>query len=133
MNVKIARRIRYLAVGLCFCVPTLLRAQNETPARQVVKVPMRDGVQLAKNIYLPQGKGPWPVLLTRTPYNKNLADRMAARITKRGYALVSQDVRGRYASEGIDVPFENDMRDGYDTVEWVAAQKFGTGKVGIFG
>jgi predicted acyl esterase len=133
MNVKIARRIRYLALGLCFCVPALLRAQTETPGRQVVKVPMRDGVKLATNIYLPQGRGPWPVLLTRTPYNKNVADRMAARITKRGYALVSQDVRGRYASEGIDVPFESDMPDGYDTVEWVAAQKFCTGKVGIFG
>jgi hypothetical protein len=47
MNVKIARRIRYLAVGLCFCVPALLRAQTETPGRQVVKVPMRDGVKLA--------------------------------------------------------------------------------------
>jgi hypothetical protein len=94
---------------------------------------MRDGIKLAANIYLPEGKGPWPVLLTRTPYNKNTADRLAPSITKRGYVLVSQDVRGRNASEGVNVPFETDMPDGYDTVEWVATQPFCTGKVGIFG
>jgi putative CocE/NonD family hydrolase len=94
---------------------------------------MRDGIKLATNIYLPEGNGPWPVLLTRTPYNKNGLDRIAKSMTKAGYVLVSQDVRGRFASEGVDVPFENDMPDGYDTVEWLAAQKFCTGKVGIFG
>jgi predicted acyl esterase len=114
-------------------VPARSRAEDDAPARRVVTVPMRDGVKLAANVYLPKGDGPWPVLLTRTPYNKNAADRTAARITRAGYALVSQDVRGRYASEGAYVPFENDMADGYDTVEWVAGQKFCTGKVGIFG
>ncbi|MEX2130230.1 MAG: CocE/NonD family hydrolase, partial [Pseudohongiellaceae bacterium] len=76
---------------------------------------------------------PWPVVLTRTPYNKNGADRSAETYNARGYALVSQDVRGRYESEGVDMPFENDMPDGYDTVEWIAAQAFSNGKVGIFG
>lgn len=101
--------------------------------KQVLMVPMRDGINLATNIYLPDGAGPWPVVLTRTPYNKDGADRSAADYNARGYALISQDVRGRYASEGIDRPFENDMPDGYDTVEWIAAQPFSNGKVGIFG
>ncbi len=133
MSAKTERILACLAVCLCLVVPARSRAEDAVPARRVVTVPMRDGVKLAANVYLPKGDGPWPVLLTRTPYNKNAADRTAARITRAGYALVSQDVRGRYASEGAYVPFENDMLDGYDTVEWVAGQKFCTGKVGIFG
>lgn len=100
---------------------------------QVVMVPMRDGVNLATNIYLPEGDGPWPVVLTRTPYDKNRARRSADLYNENGYALVSQDVRGRYESEGIYQPFEVDMPDGYDTVEWIAAQDFSNGKIGIFG
>lgn len=101
--------------------------------KRIDMVPMRDGVRLATNIYLPEGDGPWPTVLTRTPYNKNGADRSAARYNEHGYVLVSQDVRGRYESEGEDQPFEVDMPDGYDTVEWIAAQDFSNGKVGIFG
>ncbi len=105
----------------------------EAIVKQDVMVPMRDGVKLATNIYIPDGEGPWPVVLTRTPYNKNSAASTASQYNERGYVLVSQDVRGRYASEGVDQPFENDMNDGYDTVEWVAEQSFSNGKVGIFG
>lgn len=118
---------------LLLAVSPLLLAQEQESSKQVVMVPMRDGVQLATNIYLPEGDGPWPVVLTRTPYNKDGADRSAENYNARGYALVSQDVRGRYASEGVDMPFENDMPDGYDTVEWIAEQAFSNGKVGIFG
>jgi len=101
--------------------------------KDVVMVPMRDGVNLATNIYLPEGDGPWPVVLTRTPYDKDGADRSAATYNERGYALVSQDVRGRYDSEGENRPFETDIEDGYDTVEWIADQSFSNGKIGIFG
>jgi predicted acyl esterase len=107
-------------------------AQGDVEKRQVM-VAMRDGVQLATNLYLPDGDGPWPVVLTRTPYNKNGADRSAATYIARGYALVSQDVRGRYESEGENRPFETDIEDGYDTVEWIASQEFSNGKIGIFG
>ena len=103
------------------------------PIKQEVMMPMRDGVKLATNVYLPAGDGPWPVVLTRTPYNKDGADLSAKIYNERGYALVSQDVRGRYASEGIDLPFEVDMPDGYDTVEWIAQQPWSNGKTGIFG
>jgi predicted acyl esterase len=96
-------------------------------------VPMRDGVNLATNIYLPEGDGPFPVVLTRTPYDKDGVDSSVARYNERGYALISQDVRGRYDSEGENRPFETDIEDGYDTVEWIAAQPFSNGKIGIFG
>lgn len=121
-----------LALALLSLLGNPVFAQDPD-ARQVVMVPMRDGVLLATNIYLPQGEGPWPVVLTRTPYNKNGADGSAAIYNARGFALVSQDVRGRYESEGIDEPFENDMLDGYDTIEWIAAQPFSNGKIGMFG
>lgn len=123
---------------ICLLLSAAASAQEETGERapdnrQEVMVPMRDGVHLATNIYLPTGEGPWPVVLTRTPYNKNGADNSASIYNERGYALVAQDTRGRYASEGLDQPFEVDMPDGYDTVEWIAAQAWSNGKIGIFG
>ena len=117
-----------LVMGLLTAIAT-----GQEPSKQEVMMPMRDGVKLATNIYLPEGQGPWPVVLTRTPYNKDGADRSAKTYNDRGYALVSQDVRGRYESEGVDQPFEVDMPDGYDTVEWIAAQPWSNGKTGIFG
>jgi len=98
-------------------------------------IPMRDGVKLAANVYLPDGPGPWPVVLTRTPYLKD--GRMyatgAARWTSAGYAFVVQDVRGKGHSEGFYDAFANDIEDGYDTVEGVAVQPWSNGKVGIMG
>jgi putative CocE/NonD family hydrolase len=101
-----------------------------------VMVPMRDGVQLAADIYRPSGGGRYPVLVYRTPYGKAgpsvLIDRLVA--VKRGYALVSQDTRGRYASGGSFVPFlAHESEDGYDTVEWAAAQPWSDGNVGVYG
>ena len=98
-------------------------------------VPMRDGVKLDTNIYLPAGDGPWPVVLTRTPYGKDqmyTAPREAAYM-KAGYARVVQDVRGRFKSEGKYRAFIDDMEDGYDTIEWVAKQPWSNGKVGMVG
>jgi predicted acyl esterase len=108
-------------------------AQTGPANKQIVMVPMRDGVNLATNIYLPDGDGPFPVVLTRTPYDKDGVDSSVTRYNERGYALISQDVRGRYDSEGENRPFETDIEDGYDTVEWIAAQAFSNGKIGIFG
>lgn len=106
---------------------------------QTVMVPMRDGVKLATDVYLPEGNDPWPVILFRTPYGKGTAQGQAMMANQRGYAFVSQDIRGRFGSEGVDYPvFGHDgwgkNQDGYDTVEWVAAQKqWCDGKVGTVG
>ena len=88
---------------------------------QEVFAPMRDGVKLAANVFLPDGPGPWPVILERTPYLKDgrLMSFMGGvkRYTDHGYAFVLQDVRGKGHSEGFYTAFADDIPDGYDTVE----------------
>jgi len=101
-----------------------------------VDVPMRDGVILRADIYRPAGPGPFPALICRTPYGKGSDKdelRFARRAVKRGFAVVLQDVRGRFASGGWFLPHLNEGLDGYDSIEWLAAQKWCDGRVGTFG
>ena len=111
---------------------------SSTKTETDVAVAMRDGVTLYADIYRPDTTDPVPVLLQRTPYNKALgSSRMGnldpIRAASHGYAVVIQDTRGRFASEGEFYPFLNEADDGYDTVEWCASQPWSTGKVGMFG
>jgi putative CocE/NonD family hydrolase len=94
---------------------------------------MRDGVTLRADIYRPQREGKFPVLLQRTPYDKNNSIEFGITAAARGYVVIIQDVRGRFASEGKWYTFTNEARDGYDTVEWAAALPYADGKVGMFG
>ncbi|MEM7235805.1 MAG: CocE/NonD family hydrolase, partial [Planctomycetota bacterium] len=94
---------------------------------------MRDGVGLATDVYLPEGEGPWPCVLSRTPDNKRGLRGQAKRFNAAGYAFVGQDTRGKHASKGEYNPFKTDHVDGYDTVEWVAMQKWSDGNVGMTG
>lgn len=103
-----------------------------------VKVAMRDGVELSADIYFPSGgadAGPYPAVLARTPYDNQhpvyVAD--ARHLAEHGYVVMLQDVRGRNDSHGEWVPFRNEGPDGYDTVEWLAAQPWCAGRVGMFG
>ncbi len=102
-----------------------------------VAVTMRDGVVLYADIYRPDGEGPYPTILQRTPYDKtnSLSNTMLdpIRAAKAGFAVVIQDTRGRHASEGEFYAFRDDIDDGYDTVEWAAAQPWSNGKVGMYG
>ncbi len=103
-----------------------------------VAVPMRDGTLLYADVYRPEAAERYPVILLRTPYNKGLP-RIAypqldpMRAATRGYALVVQDTRGRYASEGDFYCFRHEVDDGYDTVEWAARQPWSDGNVGMYG
>ena len=103
-----------------------------------VMVPMRDGTRLATDVYLPPGRrAPLPALLHRTPYNK-ASQGIPFEHLDRDYAVVWQDFRGRFASEGeTDLPFLPDawgeQQDGYDAIEWVATQPWCNGKVGTLG
>jgi len=98
-----------------------------------VAMKTRDGVSLYADIYLPAGDGNFPVLLQRTPYNRQNAADFGHTAAARGYMVVVQDVRGRYESEGEWYPFKHETDDGFDTVEWVAALPHANGKVGMFG
>ncbi|MFN7927001.1 MAG: CocE/NonD family hydrolase [Blastocatellia bacterium] len=131
-------RQRYLLSLLLLLLAQMLYAQappTATPKPELQMVTMRDGVKLATDAYLPAGKGPWPVILTRTPYNKSsaLGAGRPTFWTDKGYAIVVQDCRGRFASEGKYLPFMDDHFDGYDTVEWIAKQSWSNGKVGMTG
>ncbi len=103
----------------------------DVPAR------MRDGTTLRANIYRPVGEGQWPVLLTRLPYGKDLPLGTAilepSQVARRGYVVIIQDTRGRFASEGEWDPMRNEALDGVDTIEWAAKLPYSNGKVGMYG
>jgi hypothetical protein len=101
-----------------------------------VAVPMRDGTVLRADVWLPPQEGRFPTLVYRTPYDKGDAPKEWSTFEKlpaRGYAVVIEDVRGRYASDGEFVPYQNEGKDGYDTIEWAARQSWSDGNVGTFG
>ena len=103
-----------------------------------IPVPMRDGVNLSADIWLPassQGDGPWPALLLRTIYDNQEPRYMGwtRKFIERGYAVVVQDCRGRGDSGGEWEPYVCELNDGYDTHEWVGQQSWCDGNVGTFG
>ena len=94
---------------------------------------MRDGITLRADIYRPKADGKFPVILTRTPYDKTGSLGTCMRVAAAGYVCVAQDVRGRFASEGEWYPFKHESEDGYDTIEWLAHQPWSTGVIGMWG
>ncbi|MBL7698939.1 MAG: CocE/NonD family hydrolase [Chitinophagaceae bacterium] len=100
-----------------------------------IKVPMRDGINLSTNIFRPAGGSEkFPVLLLRTPYNKGEKGRHGEyNFVAKGYAVVVQDCRGRYESEGEFDPFQNEANDGFDTQEWIGRQPWCNGSIVTFG
>lgn len=127
---------------------SLRRGPCEVRIERDVMVPMRDGVRLAADLYLPVGLERVPALLERTPYDKrgtNHADVTAGQRTplskpetaqyfaSHGFAVVMQDCRGRYGSEGTFHKYVHEATDGYDCLMWVARQSWCTGRVGTMG
>ena len=105
-------------------------------AIEPLDVPMRDGVQLRADLLKPPSGGPFPVLVYRTPYGRKSAEKYYTtfrRAVERGYAVLIQDVRGRYDSGGEFRPYENEGHDGFDTIEWAARQSWSNGDIGTFG
>ena len=120
------------------------------PTHADVFVRMRDGIRLATDVYLPEGaEGPFPVILERTPYGKTRDSRserslaepdraksraeVAAIFTSNGYAVVYQDCRGRYGSEGEYRKYLDDAADGFDTTRWILEQSWSNGRIGTMG
>jgi len=122
----------------------LTRTPNQIVVAKNVLVPMRDGVGLAADIYRPAENGeglpgPFPTILCRTPYNKSDLRyiEIGEYFATRGYAVVLQDLRGRYKSQGIGQYFHtvnpHEGIDGYDTIEWIASRDWSNGKIGMVG
>jgi uncharacterized protein len=110
----------------------------EVAAQTDVMVPMRDGVSLATDVYLPARDGTavaerWPTILMRTPYDKSGGKSDAEYFAARGYAVVMQDTRGRFHSEGVWHMLGDDGRDGFDACDWIGKQPWSNGKVGTIG
>ena len=140
-----------MALCLIRLVPVVMAAAMlGAPAREVVMaqasrasgvfaanvaVPMRDGVILRADIWRPDASGRHPTLVYRTPYGKTPTSRgaLVRKAVARGYAVVVQDVRGRFASDGEFAAYTQEGADGFDTIEWAAAQPWSTGQVGTFG
>jgi hypothetical protein len=146
---RIARRthaVRFpalVALGVLACGSFGgLLAQEPLPPAIIVErnvmVPMRDGVKLATFIRRPETNRKVPAILSRTPYNAEVPGKLDRVRPKPGdpanhYAIITQDTRGRYASEGEFYPMANEGRDGYDTIEWIAKQPWCDGNVGMTG
>jgi uncharacterized protein len=138
MNFRARMATSILSLLGLFCLagvsPRISMAQlDSVVVDRDVTAKMRDGVTLKADIFRPKADGKYPVLLQRTPYNKAHAADFGMKAAQRGYVVVVQDTRGRFTSEGDFYTFKNESKDGYDTVEWVAALPYSNGKVGMFG
>ena len=126
--------MRKLFLTLAFCACLADAAQRPVVKYLSVPVPMRDGVRLYANVYLPTEASRLPAILVRTPYGKgaDITPNYQA-FVEHGYAIVVQDVRGRYESEGAFQPLTQETPDGDDTLNWVARQPWSNGKIGMMG
>lgn len=143
-RVDVTRKFRQLALIAALLLggslPLAAEEQDlfDVLAESNVMVPMRDGVKLATDVYRPaRGETPveeqFPVILTRTPYNKNGNASLGKYYAARGYVFVAQDTRGRYGSEGIWHMLTDDGPDGADCAAWIANQSWSNGKIGMIG
>ncbi len=124
-----------LSVGLLAGAQPL-HAQADIRVDTGLAVPMRDGIVLRADVWRPARGERFPVLVYRTPYDRSAGGSRAAIVraaASRGYAVVLQDVRGRFGSGGEFEPYRHEGKDGYDTIEWAARQSWSTGSVGTFG
>ena len=136
----LALSTKHLAVSTCLlALPQASPAQIDTSIGHIarnVSVPMRDGVVLRADLWRPADTGRYPTLVYRTPYNKApvfTTYSLFRKAVEHGYTVVAQDVRGRYASDGEYLAYQQEGKDGYDTIEWSAAQPWSDGRVGTFG
>ncbi len=99
-----------------------------------VAIPMRDGIHLAADLFLPRASRRLPAVLVRTPYNRKTRAMSSYRFfARRGYAVVIEDVRGRFASQGVFGSTAQEGPDGNDTINWIAEQPWSNGRVAMAG
>jgi putative CocE/NonD family hydrolase len=131
------KRRRLMSVIAALTVIGTSQSAAQVTRRFGVMVPMRDGVKLATDIWLPAATGQFPLILMRTPYLRAYPDfgfdQFALYFAQHGYAFAIQDVRGRGDSEGEFNFFFQEGPDGYDAIEWLATQPWANGRVGMMG
>jgi hypothetical protein len=102
-----------------------------------VKCRLSDGVTLVSDHYYPSGQGPWPTLLMRQPYGRDIASTVVyahpVEFARHGYHMAIQDVRGRGGSEGEFYPFRHEGRDGAETIAWLRGHEACNGRIGMYG
>lgn len=127
--------MKYLLLLLTLLLSDLIPASAQNiDILSGVKIKLRDGVQLNATIYKPhEQKESLPVIFTLTPYISDSYHPRGTYFAEHGYVYAIVDVRGRGSSEGIFDPFMQEAKDGYDIVEWLAAQKYCNGKVTMWG
>jgi uncharacterized protein len=98
---------------------------------------LSDGITLVSDHYYPRGEGPWPTLLMRQPYGRDIASTVVyahpAWFARHGYHVVIQDVRGRGGSAGEFYPFRHEGRDGTETIAWLREHSASNGRIGMYG
>jgi predicted acyl esterase len=125
-----------IAVAVLFSGGAGAEPQRSAASRHLaVEVPMRDGVMLTTDVYLPEGEGPWPAVLRRMPYARGAAGKqyLAELLPQHGYVFVLQSQRARFGSGGEWAAFQTEAIDGYDAVAWVAQQSWCDGRVATNG
>jgi predicted acyl esterase len=122
-------------LALCICAHPLPAQTKAATDLLAVSVPMRDGVHLATDVFLPSASGRWPAVLVRTPYSRHSSNARSYRLSfvPRGYAVVIQDLRGRWGSQGTFGTISQEAPDGNDTINWIAAQPWSDGRVAMAG
>ena len=119
-----------------FMIAPLMASAPNTPEAQRhfdnLRVEMRDGITLSTNVFFPKRSGPFPVILIRTPYDAS-GIKSADEWTEKGYAVVYQDTRGRFRSEGEDLPWVGETEDAEDTINWIVRQPWCDGNIGMYG
>jgi len=102
-----------------------------------LRVPTADGVEMATDVFRPNGPGPVPAILIRTPYHRSTGDGFSTahlfRFLDAGYAVVVQDVRGKYDSDGSINPVFQETADGHAALDWIANQHWSNGRIGLWG
>lgn len=120
-----------LAIGILWAALAWAAGPSPVPLR----IPMRDGIRLAANLYLPSSNNRYPIILIRTPYGQPPSglSQNQQRIVEHGFGLVIQSVRGRHASEGRFEPMRQEVADADDTLNWLARQPWSNGRIGMMG
>jgi putative CocE/NonD family hydrolase len=115
----------------------LVDCGNGVRLERGVECRLGDGTMLVSDHYYPAGQGPWPTLLMRQPYGRDIASTVVYAhpvwFARHGYHVAIQDVRGRGGSSGVFYPFRHEGRDGAESIAWLRRHSASNGRIGMYG